>query len=92
MNQIPSIAWLLLFLTGLTLCMALKPKVRRKWHWGRTANRVPMSGLGAFACVGALAILTIAAFGWLPFFTIFLPIPLLMGAALYDSWRDSRTK
>jgi len=51
-----------------------------------------MSAVGIAAWIAAMSLLTAAAFGILPFFTIFLPIPLLLPAALYDSWREQRDK
>jgi hypothetical protein len=51
-----------------------------------------MSTFGAAVVIGALGILTVTVFGLLPFPFIFLPLPLLLIGALYDSRRDNRTK
>lgn len=90
MQDYPSIAWLLLALTCLVAGMSLIPSVRRRWHWGRTGTSVPMSAVGVVAGVMTLGLLTAAAFEFVPFFAIFLSIPMLAVAGLYDSWRHSR--
>jgi len=51
-----------------------------------------MSPVGAVGVIVTFGALTAAAFGFLPSFTLFLSLPLLLAGALYDSWRDSRAK
>lgn len=92
MGSPPSIAWLLLVITCVVACLGLNPKVRRDWRWGRTATSIPMSTFGAVTWMAALAFLTASAFGAFPIEAIFLPLPVLLCAALHDSWRDSRAK
>lgn len=85
-----SIAWLLLVLTGLVTCLALIPRVRRTWRWGRTHTSIPMTAFGAAVVVGTLGLLTVTTFGLLPAPVIFLSLPLLLVGALHDSWRHRR--
>ncbi len=92
MRGYPSIVWVLLAITGLVVALGLIPRVRRQWRWGRTHTSVPMSAFGVVVAVATVGMLTAAAFGVLPFLAIFLAIPLLLVGALYDSWRDGRTK
>jgi len=92
MGKHPSIAWVLLAITCLVAVLGLNPRIRRQWRWGRTRTSIPMSTFGAAVVIGALGILTVTVFGLLPFPFIFLPLPLLLIGALYDSWRDNRTK
>ncbi|GEM_PF-3496756 len=51
-----------------------------------------MSTVGVIVSIATFVALTGAAFGFLPFFTIFLSIPALLIGALYDSWRNKRDK
>jgi len=51
-----------------------------------------MSTFGVLMWMAAFAILAASAFGYLPFATIFLPLPMLVCAAFYDSWRESQAK
>lgn len=92
MNGYPAIAWLLLAITCALACLGLNPRRRRSWCWGRSATRVPMSAVGAGTWILSFAVLTAAAFGILPFLTIFLPVPVLLCVGLYDSWRHARTR
>ena len=84
-----SIAWLLLGITCVLACLCLNSRIRRNLRWGRTGTSIPMSVMGAITWVAAFAVLTATAFEFLPFVMIFLPLPMLVCAALYDSWRDS---
>lgn len=92
MSKPPAIAWLLLALTCLVAVLGLNPRIRHKWHWGRTQTSIPMSTFGAVIGIGALAMLTVTAFGLLPFYFIFLSLLLVLVGALYDSWLDRRAK
>jgi len=51
-----------------------------------------MSAFGAGVVIATFGMLTATAFGFLPFPTLFLSVPLLSVAALCDSWRNSRAK
>jgi len=44
-----------------------------------------MSPVGAVGVIVTFGALTAAAFGFLPSFTLFLSLPLLLAGALYDS-------
>mgnify|MGYP006919529324 CR=1 FL=1 len=92
MKDYPSIAWLLLALTCLFTYLGLNPRTRRNLRWGRTKTSYPMSTVGVIVSIATFVALTAAAFGFLPFFTIFLSIPALLIGALYDSWRNKRDK
>ena len=92
MQNYPSIAWVLLAITCFVTAFGLNPRIRRKWRWGRTSTSIPMSLFGACIGIGVLWMMSATAFGFLPFFSIFLAIPLLLVGALYDSWRNSHSK
>lgn len=91
-NEVPSVAWLLLALACVATLLGAKPEVRRQWRWGRTATSIPMSGAGAVVAIGTLWWLTAAAFGLLPFWAIFLALPLLLVGAMGDAWRAGRAR
>ncbi len=82
----PSIAWLLAVLTVVVMCALFAPSRSKNRYWGRTHTRIPMSAVGAWAFVTVMLLFTVSAFGFLPLWTIFLGIPILLVAALYDSW------
>jgi len=68
----------------------LNPRTRRDWHWGRTQTRIPMSAAGQGAVIGVLLLISAAIFGLLPLAMIFLAVPLLACAGVYDSYRHHR--
>jgi hypothetical protein len=78
---------------GLALAMtwvALNPQVRQGVHWGRTPPVIPMSGIGFAAWIGAFLTIAAAGFGWIPLAAIFLTVPALVCAGVFDSWRHGR--
>jgi len=79
---------LALILAGL----AAHPGMRRKCRWGRTASSIPMSVMGLATWIGAFLLVAATSFGLLPFLTLFAVIPILAMAALFDSYRNSRSK
>jgi hypothetical protein len=49
-----------------------------------------MSAVGQGAVIGVLLLISAAIFGLLPLVTIFLAVPLLACAGVYDSYRHHR--
>lgn len=90
MLEVPSIAWVLAVLTIVLMYIVLSTRRRKKMRWGRTTTGYPMSSVGAYTCLGVLLLLDTAAFGYLPFGVIFLSVPLLVCAGVYDAYRDYR--
>ena len=92
MQGYPPIAWLLLALTCVIAYLGLNPRTRRALRWGRTATSYPMSVVGAVVVIVTFVVLTATAFGFLPFLTLFLSLPLLLVGAMHDSWRHRRAQ
>ena len=82
--------WLFLGLALLRVWVALNPRTRRDCRWGRTHTQIPMTVAGQTVVIVVFLLMAAAAFGWLPLLTIFLAVPLLAGAGVYDSFRHRR--
>jgi len=82
--------WIFLVLAVLTAGAAASARTRARTRWGRTDTAVPMSITGLLAWAGAVLLLSAAAFGIAPLWTIFLVVPLLAIAGMYDSHRHGK--
>lgn len=86
----PAMGSLFLGLAFLMTWVALNPRTREHCAWGRTSTQIPMSGVGRIVVIAVFLLISAAAFGWLPLMTIFLAVPLLACAGVYDSWKHRR--
>lgn len=98
-GKIPGAALVCLVLATLAATVALVPKWRKRWGWGRTGTAGPISGVGWAGIVGAFLLLAAALasgpLGWVPdpFFSLLLGLggfALFIGAGAFDSVRNSR--
>lgn len=82
--------WLFLVLAAVAVWIALQPRARARVHWGRRAPWVPLSAVAWAAWIGAFLTISAAGFGLFPLWTIFLTVPAVVAAGLYDSVRFQR--
>ena len=93
-------AMVLLGLAFLATVVALVPRWRKRWGWGRTGNAGPISGVGWAGIILGLLIMGAgvgtANRGWFDsFFSLLLVLggfALFIAAGLYDSVRNGRAK
>ena len=86
----PAMGWIFLGLAAIAVWVAAQPNARARVHWGRRAPWVPLSAVGWAAWIGAFLTISVAGFGLLPLWTIFLTVPAVVMAGLYDSVRFHR--
>lgn len=85
--------WLCLGLAGIVTYRAINPRTRNEFRWGRTHTSIPMSALGRVIVILTLLGISAAAFGWLPLIAIFVAVPVLACAGVYDSyWHRRRVR
>jgi hypothetical protein len=65
--------------------IALHPRWRRRWGWGRSGDAGPLSVLGWLAWVGAFYGISAAGFGWIHPLWVLVAFLLVIAAGVWDS-------
>ncbi len=81
-----AMGWFFLLLTVIFISIAVNPRWRNKWGWGRGGQAGPLSLVGWGAWIFAFSSISAAAFGFLPPYFIFAAFVIVMVAGFYDAW------
>jgi hypothetical protein len=79
---------LFLLLGGLFTLIALHPRWRRSWRWGRSGSGPPLSAVGWLGWIGAFYGIAAAGFGWIHPVWVVVAFILVIAAGVWDSLHD----
>ena len=84
--------WLFLLMAAATTVVALHPRWRNRWGWGRSGGGGALSAVGWLAWIITFLVISASAFRLIGAIWIFVGYLLTVAAGIFDSVRNSKRR
>lgn len=86
------LGWLFLFLGVAVSVVALHPRWRSRWGWGRTGQAGPLSAFAWLAWIFAFLAISATGFQFVAAHWVIVGFLLMVAAGIFDSVRNSKRR